>query len=297
LLITECVAAYLKDYAVHSHSRAFLFDTAAPILDWWSGKTLAEVNRANCRRFVEWRTAQVKKNGAKVSDQTARHNLKTMRAAFNWYKSEHDTSLVVPTVTLPRKAPPRKDYWLTRSQIAARIRAARGHPYSRHLVRMILIGVYTGTRPGAILGLRWLPSASNGWFDLDAGVLHRAGSGAKQSRKRQPLAKIHARLLPHLRRWRAADMAVGITSVVHYQGEPVRKLRHSWKTVAGGADDGAHVLRHTAATWLMQARVDPFEASGYLGMSVEVLLEVYGHHHPDFQSMAANATNKRRRTT
>jgi integrase len=41
--------------------------------------------------------------------------------------------------------------------------------------------------------------------------------------------------------------------------------------------------RHTAATWLMQAGVDAFEAAGYLGMSVETLLEVYGHHHPAFQ--------------
>lgn len=30
---------------------------------------------------------------------------------------------------------------------------------------------------------------------------------------------------------------------------------------------------------------------------VEVLLEVYGHHHPDFQSTAANATNERRKVT
>jgi hypothetical protein len=31
-------------------------------------------------------------------------------------------------------------------------------------------------------------------------------------------AKIHGRLLPHLRRWRDADMACSITSVVHYKG-------------------------------------------------------------------------------
>jgi integrase len=55
------------------------------------------------------------------------------------------------------------------------------------------------------------------------------------------------------------------------------------------------VLRHTAATWLMQAGVDVFEASGYLGMSVEVLLEVYGHHHPSFQEKAARATGRKSR--
>jgi integrase len=37
-------------------------------------------------------------------------------------------------------------------------------------------------------------------------------------------------------------------------------------------------LRHTAATWLMQAGVDRWEAAGFLGMSVEMLDRVYGHH-------------------
>jgi integrase len=44
---------------------------------------------------------------------------------------------------------------------------------------------------------------------------------------------------------------------------------------------GQNVLRHTAATWLMQSGTDPWEAAGFLGMSVEMLLERYGHHHPD----------------
>jgi Phage integrase family len=32
-----------------------------------------------------------------------------------------------------------------------------------------------------------------------------------------------------------------------------------------------HTLRHTAATWLMQAGVDKWEAAGFLGMGVEVV--------------------------
>jgi integrase len=271
-----------------------LFDTAKPILRWWSGKKLEHITGTNCRKYVTWRTAQMVRGGTRhVSDQTARHELKTLRAAIRWFKREHDSSLAVPMVTMPPKAQPRTDYWLSRAEVARRIRAARRSPYTRHVARMLLIGVYTGTRPGAILGLRWLPSPSNGWFDLDAGVLHRAGTKARLSRKRQPPAKIHARLLPHLRRWRARDTANGIAAVVHYRGEPIGKLRRSWKTVSDGVADGPHVLRHTAATWLMQAGVDVFEAAGYLGMSVEILLEVYGHHHPSFQEKAARAMGRR----
>src|SRR5215208_8368967 len=50
-----------------------------------------------------------------------------------------------------------------------------------------------------------------------------------------------------------------------------------------------HTLRHTAATWLMQSGIDKWEAAGYLGMSVEMLDRVYGHHHPDHLKGAANA--------
>lgn len=50
-----------------------------------------------------------------------------------------------------------------------------------------------------------------------------------------------------------------------------------------------HTLRHTRATWLMQKAVDPWQASGHLGMSMQTLQDTYGHHHPDFQIDAAEA--------
>ena len=50
-----------------------------------------------------------------------------------------------------------------------------------------------------------------------------------------------------------------------------------------------HTLRHTAATWVMQRGADPWKAAGFLGMSVEVLLDTYGHHHPEFLRDAAAA--------
>src|SRR5262249_31443680 len=133
------------------------------------------------------------------------------------------------------------------------------------------------------------------------GILHRVGINARRTKKRQPEARIHKRLLPHLRRWREWDMARGIVSVVHYQGEAVGKLRRSWDSVAKAAgheaEDGAHICRHTAATWLMRSGVDLYEAAGYLGMTPETLSATYGHHHPDFQERAASADGRKRERT
>ena len=54
-----------------------------------------------------------------------------------------------------------------------------------------------------------------------------------------------------------------------------------------------HTLRHTAATWLMQGGVSMCRAAGFLGMSVETLDRVYGHHHPDYLSDAADAIGRK----
>ena len=71
----------------------------------------------------------------------------------------------------------------------------------------------------------------------------------------------------------------------------VRSVRQAFATTAKNARIRAtpHILRHTAATWAMQNGGDPWQVSGYLGMTVETLIKVYGHHHPDFQQGAGAA--------
>ena len=59
-------------------------------------------------------------------------------------------------------------------------------------------------------------------------------------------------------------------------------------------DAGPHVLRHSAAAWLMQAGTDLWEAAGYLGMTVEMLSQRYGHHHPDHLAGATQAFARHR---
>ena len=54
-----------------------------------------------------------------------------------------------------------------------------------------------------------------------------------------------------------------------------------------------HTLRHTCATWIVQAGVDLWEASGFLSMSIETLTRTYAHHHPDWMKNAADAIGRR----
>ena len=86
---------------------------------------------------------------------------------------------------------------------------------------------------------------------------------------------------------------------VEWNGEPVQDIHKAFGNVVADAgldaDVTPHVLRHTAATWLMQNGVDMWEASGYLGMTVEMLSQRYGHHHPDHLSGAKHGIGRRRK--
>ncbi len=113
-------------------------------------------------------------------------------------------------------------------------------------------------------------------------------------RKGSPSIPLPPELLAHLRRWKRR----GQRFAVEWHGEPVTKIAKAFRAVVKDAgldpDVTPHVLRHTAATWLMQAGTDPWEAAGFLGMTVETLLSRYGHHHPDYLSGARGPFSRHR---
>jgi integrase len=303
LPISEVLDFYMHEHVPTVERRDILLYRIESLLNYWGEKAVTEIKRSTCTAYIKWRVARehrtVDKAGkvrvTTVAPTTARKDLETLRAALNFYHAEYVMD-VLPIVSLPEKALPREE-WLTRSQVAALLWAAWRGRHTKHVARFILVAVYTGTRTTAILGLKWLPSTSGGWLDLEKGILYRRGRKMRQTNKKQPPARIHARLIPHLRRWQKADLKSHIAHVIHYQGEPVKKLRRSWDSAREGAKQTAeidfhftrHTLRHTAATWLMQSGCDIWSAAGFLGMSVETLERVYGHHSPNFQEAASKA--------
>lgn len=64
-----------------------------------------------------------------------------------------------------------------------------------------------------------------------------------------------------------------------------------------GDDVTPHVLRHTAATWQMQAGTDMLEAGRYLGMTTRTLESTYAHHRPEHLAGARDAFLRLRRAT
>ena len=131
-------------------------------------------------------------------------------------------------------------------------------PRSRqHVARFALIALYTGTRASAICGAALQPTAGHGWFDLDRGIFYRRPAGRGETKKRQPPVPIPGSLLAHLRRWKRR----GQRFAIEWNGQPVKAIEKAFANAVAnaglGPDVTPHILRHTAATWLMQASTDP----------------------------------------
>ncbi|WP_164936909.1 tyrosine-type recombinase/integrase [Bradyrhizobium vignae] len=271
--------------------------------DWWGAKMLGEVNGEACRSYAKKRA---KRGGA-------RRDLEDLRAAIGLHAAEGYHREIVK-ISLPEKGQPR-DKWLTRSDAAKLIwtcwryrEMQKGSrrptddvkvPTSkrplRHLARFILLGIYSGTRAGAIAAASPIPAIGRSYVDLERGRYYRLKQGSAKTNKRQPTVPIPLRLLAHLRRWHRVNPEA--KHFVEYNGKAVSSVKTAFKSavrLAGlGPGISPHTLRHTAATWLMQRGADPWQAAGYLGMSLEVLLNTYGHHHPDYLSDAVEKIARR----
>jgi NAD(P)-dependent dehydrogenase (short-subunit alcohol dehydrogenase family) len=154
-------------------------------------------------------------------------------------------------------------------------------------------------RSGAKVAINFLaddPRGKEAVADLNVarGVFYRRADGERETKKQKPPVPLPPELHNHLRRWKRR----GQRFAVEWYGKPVTSIAKAFRAVvkdAGlGPDVTPHVLRHTAATWLMQAGTDPWEAAGFLGMTVETLMSRYGHHHPDYLSGARGAFSRHR---
>jgi integrase len=303
IAVADVLSIYVDDCGPRQRNRKKFDERIGRLNDFWGGKRLSDVNGESCRAYVLERG----------NSGGARRDLEDLRAAINHHATEGLHRSIV-RVTLPEKGPPR-ERWLTRSEAAKLLWVCWRHrelqlrhrgpdrgrklPTTRyplrHLARFILIALYTGTRAGAIACASPNRGEGRSFVDLDRGIFYRLPEGATPSKKRQPPAPIPGRLLAHMRRWKARSIVK--EHFVEWNGSPIASVKTALKTAVRLAKLPGkitpHTFRHTAATWLMQNGVSMWRAAGFLGMSVETLDRVYGHHHPDFLSDAAAAMGRK----
>ncbi|MBX3121602.1 MAG: site-specific integrase, partial [Nitrospira sp.] len=299
ILIADVLSIYLDDRVPLQARPECARDRVRRLNEFWGALRLTDVNGATCRAYVEW----------SGSTGGSRRDLEDLRAAINHHSKEGLHRGIV-RVTLPQKGNPR-DRWLTRNEAAALIRACwnareiqtqhRGQLKGRkivtdkrpsqHIARFILIALYTGTRASAVAAASPYRSEGRSYVDLDQGLFYRLAEGSRATKKRQPPVPLPPRLLAHMRRWVGKKIAK--QHFVEWNDKPVLSVTTGFRTAVRRAGLTGkvtpHTLRHTAATWLMQAGVPMWQASRFLGMTQETLESVYGHHHPEHLREAAAA--------
>lgn len=266
-VLADVLTVYSEEKLAGKVSEAHILYDIGHLNKWWGAKCVTDINTASCKAYVRHRKGIV----------SARRELAFLGAAVKHWHAEHGPLKALPVIALPAAPEPRKN-WMTREQAAKFLWQARKIP---HLARFFIIGWYSGTRRSKILTLRW------SMINLKTGIMDRLPPGvAEPKNKKAPPMRMGKRLMAHLKRWKRLD-GKGAEWVVHFRGKPIKRPVSSWKKARIDAKlpdyITPHVLRHTRATNMMQQRKDPWEASKALGMSLDMLTKVYGHHHPDWQ--------------
>jgi len=277
ILVTDVLNDYLQQRSPKVAAPGRIAYAVLALTDFFEGNSVADVTRQICDRYGENRGR---------SAGTVRRELGVLRAAINHAFNSGRITRPVP-VELPERPAPRERF-LTRQEAARLIRAARTQQAHLYLPLFILMGLYTGRRKEAILSLCWTQ------VDLEGKRIKFDIEGRKRTNKKRGTIPIPRRLLPHLRRaWkRGAELGY----VLHRNGARIGDIKKGFAAAcarAGIHGVSPHTLKHTAATWLMQNKTDPWQAAGFLSTSVETLLRVYGHHHPEYQREAAENIGKR----
>jgi integrase len=210
-----------------------------------------------------------------IRDGTIIRELVTLRAAMKWALSEKWIS-EIPKIEVPRQPPPR-DRWLTREEADRLLESA----LAPHVKTFLTICLYTAARPGAVLELTWDQVDFNaGWVDL----------GNVPGGKGRAVVPIGEKLLPVLTEARAGATC---EYVIEHGGKPVASIKTGTRAAARRANlPGVtpHILRHTAATWMVMRGVPIEEVARLLGHRDSRTTErVYAKHSPEYLRRAVDA--------
>lgn len=303
--VADVLNIYLDDVIASQAQPAGAIGRVERLLEFFGAAALDEINGAKCRAYVAFRAGKGRAN--KGAGGGARRDLQDLAAAIGHHKREGLHRSEVKVVLPPQgKARTR---WLSRGEAAKLLKicwrarevqdgqATQKRPL-RHLCRFLLLGLYTGSRPGAILNAAWLPGPGLSFVDLDAGIFHRHADGGVETAKRQPDVRIAPRLAAHLRRWRRLDAAATPPGVfvVSFHGQKVLSVKTALirATKLAGLDHvTAYTLRHSCASWLVAKGLPTRKIADFLGTGEAMIERHYGHLAPDYQNDAAEAIGRK----
>ncbi len=190
-------------------------------------------------------------SSAPLAVATINRRLAILKAALTWHGRE-DLSR---KIKLRREMP--KIAWATRGQVLALSVAARSMGFARCRVAIMLLA-YSGLRVSELLSAE---------VNMRAGTMSVIGKGEKPR-----VVPLPSRLLPFLRAWRSVSGEPYSYDTFHKQFTAARKAAKLPAKIT------PHVLRHSFATWLVNAGENLKVVSQLLGHAdVQITARHYAH--------------------
>jgi len=216
-----------------------------------------------------------------VGEATINKELRSLRAALNWAFAEG----LIPTkpgFRIELSSGDSRYGWITKDEASKLMSFA-----PTHLRLFILLALSTAKRRGAILSLTWDK------VDLSRRgheIVHFGDDIGNKKKGSTPISGT-PRLVEALKVAHAStDRKTNY--VIEFRGEGVRDVKTSLAATAkraGIQHVGAHMLKHTAITWMVQADMNFERISEFTNTSVEMIRKHYGHHSPSFIAEAQSA--------
>jgi len=223
-----------------------------------------QITKKKCREYIELKRET-------HSDWSIRRHLTILRGAVLL-----DDKYTLARFELPPEGAPR-DYVLTKAQFVTVLEAAN----APHIKLFLILAITTAGRMSALLELTW------DRVDFKKGIIKLAvGEHKIKGRAIVPMNKRCREALREAFEMRTTNY------VIEYKGNNISNVKIALRNLAKktGLKITAHVLRHTAAVWMVQARIPLETVSKYLGhTSTKVTYKHYAHHSPDYLTEAADA--------
>jgi integrase len=273
--VTRDVAWCCNYYAAAKNKKLADLVILKPILANLGELPAESITPAICREYVAKRVSQkFTRKGWKKPKQvkavSAKRELAYLRAATTLCWNEKQ----IPhpgTFAMPEETPPREEF-LLEHEAHALLDAAPAH-----LRLYILLGLGTGARNGALVGVKWsdVTWAINSEFgQIDFRRFDTARHGKRRGVVPLLMDSALYKALVEAKKNALTDY------VVEFKGAPIAYPGKGLVAVskrAGIRRTTPHMLKHTAITWMLTKGVPVADVSDYTQTSVATIMRVYGH--------------------
>lgn len=239
----------------------------------FTGKSAEQIRRSDVAAYIGKRKADG------VAASTINRELNSLSAAFIYVCRNLEWNVQNPVEGMLLKKPEGRLRWLSRLEADALIEEAAKEPKSPHLADFIRLALNTGCRKNELLKLSW------DRVDLKANYIRLEGENTKNGKRRfVPMSQEARQAMLSRARFRAEHCPDSSWVFAHKNGERVQFMQNGFQAAckrAGITNFRVHDLRHTCASWLVNAGVPLPEVRDLLGHSSIEMTERYAHLSPE----------------